>query len=184
MEIDINQQKISAIDKYKIFVNRHELYRATAELFRPFDRLYLFPIDQKKPKYKIIRKLTFFRTSYDIRTQDNHVFPFRTGQYIRGHYYCQAGQDRYDIYVNRGRRYSVYKNDVQVAWWDKEAVAWFKGDNYKIIADNDCHYELIISFCLIIDNAFNNNSGNSFVKVSFGRIGPIAREFDPTWRPK
>jgi hypothetical protein len=58
----------------------------------------------------------------------------------------------YDIYGHRGRKYSIYKNDQQVAWWDKEAVGWFAGDNYKIFANANSDPELLISFCLVIGN--------------------------------
>jgi hypothetical protein len=30
--------------------------------------------------------------------------------------------------------------------WNKNCVTWFDGDNYRIVADNDCDFELIISF--------------------------------------
>lgn len=36
-----------------------------------------------------------------------------------------------------------------MAWWEKKAVSWCKGDNYKIIADDDCDANLMITFCLI-----------------------------------
>ena len=65
---------------------------------------------------------------------------------------CRVGPDLYLIYGHRGRKYSIFKNDIQGAWWDRKAVTWFAGDNYKIIADKDCDIDLIISFCLIVDN--------------------------------
>jgi len=77
----------------------------------------------------------------------------------------------------------VYKNDTQVAWWTKQAVSWFSGDNYKIIADNNCNYNLIIAFCLIIDD-YKSNGKKSVINISIGRLGPQAKKFDPTWNPK
>jgi hypothetical protein len=29
---------------------------------------------------------------------------------------------------------------------EQNCVTWFDGDNYRIVADNDCDFELIISF--------------------------------------
>lgn len=78
----------------------------------------------------------------------------------------------------------MYKNDEQVAWWDKKRVTWFEGDNYKIVADNKGHYELLIAFCLIIDNYLSNDKGNNSMTIDFGHIGPQARKFDKTWQPK
>jgi hypothetical protein len=93
-----------------------------------------------------------------------------------------VGSDNYDLYGHRGRKYSIYKNDIQVAWWDKNAVSWFSGDNYKITADKDCDVALIIFFCLIIDN-FSYHKKSIF-NYSFGNIGFQAKMFDPAWQPK
>jgi hypothetical protein len=71
-----------------------------------------------------------------------------------------------------------------VAWWEKEAVSWFDGDNYTITADNDCHAELIIAFCLIIDNHKSNRHGDNAVSYDIGNIGGQVKEFDSHWRPK
>jgi hypothetical protein len=84
---------------------------------------------------------------------------------------------------NFGRKYSVYKNDKQIAWWDKQAVSWFNGDNYTIIADSDADYELIIAFCLIIDNQYNNNDNSNTVTFDFGNIGGQVRKFNTDWKP-
>jgi hypothetical protein len=51
----------------------------------------------------------------------------------------------YEIFGHKGRKYSILKNK-QVAYWNKNCVTWFDGDNYRIVADNDCDFELIISF--------------------------------------
>jgi hypothetical protein len=83
-----------------------------------------------------------------------------------------------------GRKYSVYKNELQVAWWDKEAVSWFDGDNYKILADIDCDLDLIISFCLIVDNFSSNENDGNTVTYDFGNIGFQAKKFDENWQPK
>lgn len=96
----------------------------------------------------------------------------------------QVGQDLYEIFGHKGRKFSVYKNDKQVAWWDKDAVTWFNGDNYKIIADKDSDYELIISFCLIIDHTSSNNNDGNTMTVDFGNIGSTVKQFDPAWQPK
>lgn len=89
----------------------------------------------------------------------------------------------FDIYGHRGRKYSVYKNDKQVAWWNKQSVTWFEGDNYKIIADYNSDYELIMAFCLIIDNHSRNDNNVRTVTIDFGHIGPQVKKFDPTWQP-
>ena len=80
--------------------------------------------------------------------------------------------------------YSIFKNDTQVAWWDKKAVTWFAGDNYKIIADKDGDIDLIISFCLIVDNFSSDDHDGNMVTYDFGNIGFQQKRYDNNWQPK
>jgi len=62
--------------------------------------------------------------------------------------------------------------------------SWFEGDNYKIVADESCDVELIVSFCIIIDNYYSNmNSDTKTLNFDLGNIGPEAKVFDQNWRP-
>jgi len=184
VEIDINQRIISIGDKYDIFINRKQAYAASAKLFRLLTEIHLFEFSDNRLKYIIKKKWPFFNVAFDLTNQNNRVFQFRTEKYWKGHYYCQVGQDLYEIFAHKGRKYSVYKNNTQIAWWDKEAIAWFNGDNYKIIADKDSDYELIISFCLIIDCTFYKSNNESTIKINYGKVTTEAKKFDPTWKPK
>lgn len=184
MEININQKKISIGDKYQIFIDGQQTHAASTGLFRWFAEINLFEHGNDRAKYTIKKNWTFFKTSYDLTRWDNYTFEFRTKSFWKLHYYCQVGQDLYEIFGHKGRKFSVYKNDHQVAWWDKDAVTWFNGDNYKIIADKDSDYELIISFCLIIDNNSSNNNDGNTMTVDLGNIGSTVKKFDPAWQPK
>jgi hypothetical protein len=112
------------------------------------------------------------------------VLEFRTVSVWKCEYECQVGQDCYHIYGHRGRKYSIYKNDKQIAWWNKNAVSWFAGDNYKIISDADADIDLLISFCLIIDNFSSDSGKGNTINIDLGNIGFQARKFDPAWQPK
>ena len=188
MEIDINQKKISIGDKYKIFVDGQQTHTASRKLFRWLTEIHLSKIGSNNPKYVIKRRWALSKLEFDLRNWNNNVFEFRTKNFWKLHFYCRVGHDYYEIFGHRGRKYSIYKNNVQIAYWDKEAVTLYKGDNYKIIADDDSDYELLISFCLIIDNKSSNNGDNNnalFSKtIDFGNIGPEAKEFNTMWKPK
>lgn len=184
MEIDINQKKISISDKSNIFIDGQQTHVASKELLTWLPEIHLYESGHDTPRYTIKKKWTLFKPSYNLTRWDNNIFEFRTKHFWKSHYCCQVEQDLYDIFGHKGRKYSVYKNDRQVAWWDKRAVSWFEGDNYKIIADKDCDYELLISFCLVIDNAFSSDKDGNTITIDFGHIGPQARKFEPTWQPK
>ena len=184
MEININQKKIAIGDKYQIFTDGVHTHKAAAKIFRIFAEINLFDLNSDFPLMIIKRRFAFFAAKFDITRKDGAAYELATKSFWKGHLQCICGQDLYDIYAHRGRKYSVYKNDRQVAWWNKDSVTWFAGDNYKITADKDCDKLLIISFCLAVDNYASNDKNKGAVNINIGRIGPQARKFDPSWQPK
>ena len=185
MDIDINQKKISMGDKYQIFIDGQQRYSASRQLLQLLPEINLFETNAGgRARVTINRRLSWFKAKYDITRWDNNVFQFRTKSVWKLHYQCQFGPDIYDIYGHRGRKYSIYKNDIQVAWWDKKAVSWFAGDNYKITAEKDCDIDLIISFCLIADNFLNIDNDGNTVTYDLGNIGFQDKKFNNTWHPK
>lgn len=184
MIIDVNQKKIAIGDKYDIYINETLTHQAATQLFRFLSEINLFEIKRNEAKFRIKKKWSWFKTTYDIYKSDNQKFEFKTISIWKHHYICQSSSDSYEIFGHRGRKYSVFKNKEQVAWWDKNCVTWFEGDNYRIIADNDSDFELIVSFCLIIDNSSSNSNDGNTVTFDIGNIGPEVVKFDSNWEPK
>jgi uncharacterized protein YxjI len=184
MRIDINQKKIAIGDKYQIFIDGQPTYKASNELFRLLSVINLFRNDDAGARLTINKQWFFWKPKYTIRLHGNSTVEFRADSWWEMHYQCHCSPDIYHVYGHRGRKYSVYRNNTQVAWWEKEAVSWFEGDNYAITADNDCNAELIIAFCLIIDNHKSKRHGDDAVSYDIGNIGGQVKEFDPHWKPK
>ncbi len=183
MEIDINQSKISFGDEYRIYINESECYFADSKLVSLLSKIYLFYHSENKARVTIKKKWGWFSAKYDIR-YGNDLLNFTTRSFWKLHYQCQFRNDLFDIYGHRGRKYSVYKNDQQIARWDKEMVTWFEGDNYHIVVDECCEYELVIAFCLIIDNYSSKSNDGNTMTIDLGNIGFQERAFDSSWRPR
>jgi uncharacterized protein YxjI len=184
MEIDINQAKISIGDKYKVFIDGQQTHAASRQLFSFLPVVHLYAFGDEQPRMTIAKKLSLLKAKYDITRWDNDRIEFRTISFWKPQYQCQVGADTYMIYGHTGRKYSIFKNDVQIAWWDKAAVSWFAGDNYKIIADKDVDVDLVISLCLVIDNFSSDSHDGNLFTINLGNIGFQVRKFDPTWQPK
>ena len=182
MEIDINQKKITIGDKYSIYVNGEESYHASTELISLMSKIYLFNNQENSAKVVMNKRWGWLGAKYDIKYGSN-TLNFRTQSFWKLHYQCQLGEYLYDIYGHKGRKYSVYENDRQIAWWDKEMITWFEGDNYHIVLDDDCEFELVISFCLILDDYSSSNSDGNTITFDFGNIGGQKKEFNTTWQP-
>lgn len=182
MEIDINQKAISIGNKYDIYCNKQPLRFARSQLFQ-----FLSQIELRDEKGQILltinERFTILRTRYDIEYPNGVILEFRTISVWKGHYQCKFNQDVYDIYSHRGLKYSIYKNNSQIAWWNQDAVSVGKGDNFKMFANDDCDVDLLISFCLITDDSTGNDSSGSPFAINLGSIGPQAKKFNPNWHP-
>jgi hypothetical protein len=181
MIININQKKISIGDKYEIFTDTEPTHRASSKLFHLFPEIDLFENGSELAVLTINKLFAFFVAKYNITLPDGLTIRFKTTSFWKGHYRCDHGSDRYDIYRHNGRKCSIYCNYRQIAWWDKKAVTWFNGDNYTIFADKHCNKNLVIAFCLIIDN-YTEGEKNT-LNIDLGRIGPQAKKFDRYWLP-
>jgi hypothetical protein len=183
MKIDINQHKIAIGDKYNIYVDNELSYKARTKLFRFFLSEIILSDVQDRQIATIERKFNWLKTKYIISGLDKFDWTFKTKKIWKMHYQCHVGDDTYDIYGHKGRKVSIFKNDQQIGWFDKSAVAWFEGDNYQLLANDNCNPALLTCFVLIWDNFFSNGSEDSTVTYDFGNIGPEARKFDRNWRP-
>jgi len=183
MDIEVKEKKISIGDQFDILIDGQQTYAAVSQLFRLLAVVDLFKVDDTRPRLTVNKLWYWWEPKYDISTYDNNVLQFRTISVWKNHYQCQRGPDLFDIYGHTGRKFSVYKNDEQIAWWDKNAVAIFNGNTYSITADRDCDQELIIAFCLIIHDC-SHDDDNAAVSIDLGNVGPEDKKFDAAWRAK
>jgi uncharacterized protein YxjI len=183
MEIVITQKKISIGDKYNIFTNGQPTHKVSKQPLQLLAKIRLFESNGITPDVIINRRFTWLKPAYDITIKNLQVLAFRTRSFWKRHYRCQSNSDIYDIYRHRGLKYSIFKNNQQIAWWEKSTITWFEGDNYRIIANNDCDTDLIISFCLIIDN-ISGHHDTQIMTINIGNIGFQAKTFDSLWQPK
>ena len=182
MQIDINQHKISFGDKYEIYINGEPAYKAAIEWFRLLSVIDLFDLRFGELKMQIKRRWSFWRANYDLIRPDGRVYKFKTVSFWKIIYQCVIENDIYEIYGHRGRKHSIFKNGQQIAFWDKELVTWFEGDNYTMITNNKVDEILLISFCLVIDNYASKNHQED-VTVDWGNLGLRSMKFDKNWRP-
>ncbi len=185
MQIDIIKKNISIGDKYSVLVNGIQSYFASKALFQLLAEISLTKEKGGEAILVINRKFTPFKATYTIQLGESEILDFKTISYWRLAYQCVCGADTYDIYGNRGLKYSIYKNDVQVAYFTEASVTTFKGDSYTLYADDECNKELLIAFCLIVDNYANNDNSKSTININIGNIGIFGlKKFDKDWKPK
>jgi len=185
MEIEILKKGTPLNELYQISIDGHITHTAVKVASDSPVEINLFESNNtlNKPRLTITRKAAWFAAKYDIKRWDNDPIEFRTKSFWKTYYQSECGIDTYDIYGHRKRKYSIYKNNRQIAWWDKDVVSEFKGDNYRIIADKKADYNLLISFCLIINDYTSQRVDENYSSFNIGNIGPEEKKFDKNWTP-
>jgi len=183
MRIDINQKKIAFGNKFTIVKGGETILRAASKLFRILSVTDLFQPNRELPLGTIRRRLAVFNAKYDIEIINQASYHFSTVSYWKNHHQCRAGNTIYDVYGHRGRKYSIHKNGEQVAYFKKEAVTFFEGDNYMLIANDDADHLLLVIIVLIVDNYRSNNKNDSAINIDIGHIFQACK-FDQSWTPQ
>ena len=184
MEIDINQNPIPEGERYQIFISARPTHIATTTILDMLPQVSLQSIGKRRPKYVVKKRFVEFGLHYRLTRFDHVVLDFVSSSSWKRHFYCISGTNRYDIYGHFGNKYSIFKNNVQVGWWGKKSVSWFKGKNYKMIVNVETDVDLLMAFYLVIDShaAYDNNGkagGFEFSKFAL----PVKR-FNNRWRAK
>ena len=182
MRIDINQKKIAFGNKFNIVKDGQTILKAASRLFRILSVTELFQPNSDLPLGTIRRRFAIFKAKYDIEMANQPTYQFRTISWWKNHHQCKSGSNVYDVYGHRGRRYSIFKNGTQVAYFKKEAVTFFEGDNYMLLASDNADHFLLTCIVLTVDNYRSNNKNNDAVNIDIGHIFQ-ARKFDDSWTP-
>lgn len=183
MELNINQEKFALGNKYKLYLGSELKYSASTKLFKFLPEIDVVEVSSQNHVLNIKRKWEWFKYTFEITNSKNQVFEFTTQSLWKRHYQCIVGANKYDIYGHKGRKFSIYKNDIMIGYWELARVTWFEGDNYNIVVDNNTDIELISAFCLCVDS-INSKSKQGAFSLNIGWFGPQVREFDSTWYVK
>ena len=181
MKIDIKQHGASLSDGYEIYKNGKREFSAYTEILTFSPTLKLSEYGSDRPILSIEKSIWPFGIGYFI-TKNNKDYLFTSVGWFKKHFKCTVGDLTYNIFGHSNNRYSVYKGDIQIAYWTGQAVTFLEGDVYQIHADNSADAKLLISFCLIIDLYYYNNSG--LLSINFGKIGSEVKKFNHDWTPK
>ena len=183
MKIELIPKSFSFQNKYDVHVNGSLKYHTIKKFFTWQAEINVFNINSETPVCTLKRKWKWDDVYYHIII-NSVVYEFVTISIWYSHYACQVNNDKYDIYAHKGRKYSIFKNDNQIASWDKSVIIFADQSDYKLIADDDCDSELLICFCLIIDNSLNTSMSDNMLVFDFGNVGFGCKKYDVEWKPK
>ena len=99
----------------------------------------------------------------------------------RGHFRFEFNGAQYDFYSHFGHKKSLYRNDEQVAKFDKAMFNWGERDRGFIIANGDENKMLLLGLFLMIDMGEQNDAE---VSMDFGNLLSGVKQWDDRWMPK
>ncbi len=181
MRITINQEPIALLKGYKfdIHVDGKKKYEAQG-IFT--EGLIVKGLDGNE-LFRLVVQFNWFKPKVHVKFMGGTIAYYSTISLWKKHYRLDFENDRYDIYGHSKRRASIYRNDVQIAWYQKDAVAVLSGDNYHATCDDGINEHVIIALMLIRDMT-KPAKNKSTVNIDGGSLGPFKKKFDPNWQPK
>lgn len=177
--IDVNQQKISIGDKYKIAINGQPHYLAKASLWRLFPKVDIMPLQGDQVYMSIEQGWGFLKPNITFSIGSSQ-YKLETISWWKRRFAVSVGNDRFEIVGHRGRKVSIFQNDRQIAWFDNAAVTFFNGDNYHCIANASAPVEWMIASILFWDMHYNRQQ-KSAVNIKFGSMVQ-SQAFDSAWQ--
>jgi len=186
VEIIINQKSVSLTDEYQIIVDNKFIFFAVSEPLKMSAKINIYNSENNKQILKIAKQNCGIRANYLIQDlQQNKIYSFEEVNNIKLILKCQIDDNLFQLYGHNGNKYSIFKNQNQIAFWEKNNFIFGEKDFYKIIANNDENPLILASFCICLDNAKNNFQNElSLFNFDIGFKGNMLRKFDTDWKPK
>jgi uncharacterized protein YxjI len=181
MEITI-QQRLWAIGAKFDIATPEGNYTASKNFLSVLTGFQVFdPQDRTIAQLK--SSFTFFRPQFTITLANGSLFLLTNQSFLKGTYTCEGNNEKYVIYAHRGRSFSVFKNEQQIAAFAHQTMTMFNGNVIDVRADDNVDIGLLVSIVLCIEAPQDQKSGQQVVSFDFGKIGPEERPIDPNWQP-
>ena len=121
------------------------------------------------------------KTIYRIQLHNENIdIAVRAVNAYKGHWTFELNEARYDFYIHFGHKKSLYKNDNQVAKYDKGTVHLWSNDSGFIVSNNDENKLLLLALFLTFDMG---ESMDGDVNVDLGNLTSGVKEFNSYWQP-
>ncbi|WP_417608633.1 hypothetical protein [Owenweeksia hongkongensis] len=134
----------------------------------------------------IFRTKRRFLPKFKIFNSKNEIGSCKPINIWKYHFKLKLEGQSYEMVQHKKHKVSIFKEDQQVAWFDKQAVSWFNGVNYTLICDDDQDPSIMALILMIWDDLKSptGDSNDNTITLDFGNIGSEAKKFDKNWKPK
>ena len=126
-------------------------------------------------------KMSIFKSYHKITFLDKKISSkvFYNG-FIKASYTFKMEDDIYDVHPHRGSKTSIFKNNIQIAYYDRRLFNRFNKTVIDIIANRDTDIEIILLLISTIDFDFEDDSYTA--TIDLGNLLQ-SKKFDKEWTP-
>lgn len=181
MDITIQERKVSFTAEYDI-TTPDATYTARKAFFSLNDHLELQNAEGRVVA-TIQGSFSPLRDKHDFTFADGRTYLFECQKVWKQVYTCEGNGEHYTLYTHRGLQYSVFRDDRQIAAFEKNRIVWGNGNEFQVRMDSDADLILLICLVLTVNSEDDSNQGNSLT-IDLGSIGPEDRPFDEAWQPR
>jgi hypothetical protein len=179
MIITIKRSDIIFGADHVIAMNGHDIFKTTRTLSSMLQETSIFDCNSNELILSATKRFTLFSTCFDLHFSEGSTASFDLKSFWKEQYQCITTFGQFDIYVNDGRRSSIFRNNVQVAYWEAPVFESGHDEKYKIVANDEENIALLVLFCLLLDN----EKGGTSININFGFKFPGSKPFDKDWQP-
>ena len=182
MNVTIQEQAVSLSANYEISAPNQEL-RAHKAMFSLTARIGLTRADGTEVA-TLDGQLSPVRHRWEFHFTDGRTYAYHCEKVWKGTYVCSgSGGESYRLYQHHGLRFSIFRDESQIAAFTKNRLVVGDGNRYDIRMNGDADVALLTSMILALNTSDGDDNNRSSVTVNFGNIGPEDRKFDESWEP-
>jgi len=126
---------------------------------------------------------SLFRANYDFALADGRNFHYHCEKLWKGVYSCEGADGSYHLFQHKGVRYSIFKDDTQIAAITRNKFIVGSGNEYDIEMNGDADLVVVSCMILALNTEDGDDSDQGTFTYDFGSLGPEDRKFDESWQP-
>ena len=101
---------------------------------------------------------SLFRSIYSVKLTDGKSYTYHCEKLWNAVFVCEGEGETYHLYTHKGLRYSIFKDDTQIASLQKEPVVIGDGNEYDLRLNPDANLVLLTSMVLALNSVNGRRS--------------------------
>lgn len=122
-----------------------------------------------------------FRISFSDNNDTYNLFMYYKTKKAP-HYEIDFNNDTYEIIVHKGNKVSFFKNQLQFAYYIKQAITFGEADRLQVVADDDTNISFLCMLIYVTICTTETNDGT--INFNLGNLSREMKAFDTQWKPK